>query len=531
LVDVSRHPHFGFLPYFTHVSIILLLLVVVLWMAGETTGDTSPPVHLRLGLAGFFGFYILLVLLMGAWSRNLAKHVEAFNLHRSLRRFQKMMTFARLMIPLAFGLGVFWLGWGWIVQQQFGSDGSNFPIKLPGVVIGISPAILAWMGLWWSQYPADRAIREQSLLIQLDAGVPIQAPPRFLRYVAANFRLQVMFAILPVLLVIAMRDAIVLGVRFWNPQVEINDTVDSIASMIALAFIYVIAPVILTRVLDTVPLPQGQLRSRLTALCDRTGLKAREILVWRTNSLMGNAAVMGLFPRVRFILMTDLLLETMTDEQIEAVFAHEIGHIKHRHLLWYIAIVAIFALVSMGPGDWLDKRLVDRLGQSRILEVSQIAISLALFWVGFGFVSRRFERQADVYAARTVQRSEDTSGDTLETIVPVPGRLEFSAEGVLVAATGATLAPVLARSSPMSVVGPYGATLFASALKRVAAINNIPVSKREWIHGSIASRMDFIQSLAVSPERTAEFDRAMSRLYLTLILLVVASAGLLWAMK
>ena len=62
---------------------------------------------------------------------------------------------------------------------------------------------------------------------------------------------------------------------------------------------------------------------------DRRLLRYREILLWHTENNMGNAAVVGLVPRLRYILLSDLLLETMDDRQIEAVFAHEIGHIVH----------------------------------------------------------------------------------------------------------------------------------------------------------------------------------------------------------
>ena len=72
------------------------------------------------------------------------------------------------------------------------------------------------------------------------------------------------------------------------------------------------------------------------ALCRRVGMRYRDILLWRTQNNMGNAAVMGLVPQVRYILLSDLLLETMTESQIEAVFAHELGHIVHRHMAWYI---------------------------------------------------------------------------------------------------------------------------------------------------------------------------------------------------
>jgi len=462
-------------------------------MASQSGLTPSEPTDLRAGLTGFFGFYVLLILMMGLWSRALAKRVAAFNAHLSMRRFHKMMSFARMMVPLAFGLGVFWLGWGWIVHERLGQIPTAWPVKLPNVLVGIAPAILAWMGLWWSQYPADRALREQSLLLQLEAGLPVHSPPRFLRYLTANFRLQILFAILPILLVIATRDVIVIGVRVWNPSLPIGDGVDTTASLVALALVYVFAPELLRRVLDTRPLPASPLRTRLENLCGRTNMRAREILLWRTNSLMGNAAVMGLFPRVRYILMTDLLLETMTDEQIEAVFAHEIGHVKYRHMIWYVVLVICFALFSMGPGEWIDDRLVERFGRSHWLELTQVLVGLTLFWTGFGFVSRRFERQADVFAARTVQNAEDLlAGNT---------------------------------------VGPFGAALFASALRRVAVINNIPIKRREWIHGSIAGRMNFVQWLAESPRRTYDFDRVMGRLYLFIIALVLAAGTTVWMME
>ena len=56
------------------------------------------------------------------------------------------------------------------------------------------------------------------------------------------------------------------------------------------------------------------------------------MLTWRTRHQIGNAAVMGFIPQVRYILLTDLLLETMSDEQIEAVFAHEMGHVLADHV-------------------------------------------------------------------------------------------------------------------------------------------------------------------------------------------------------
>jgi hypothetical protein len=82
---------------------------------------------------------------------------------------------------------------------------------------------------------------------------------------------------------------------------------------------------------------------------------------------------------------------------------------------------------------------------------------------------------------------------------------------------------------PRSFVGQYGAAIFSSALQRVAAINNIPISARSWCHGSILKRMNYLRDLSVAPERTKIFDRFMLRLYVALLaLLVICSLVVGW---
>ena len=80
-------------------------------------------------------------------------------------------------------------------------------------------------------------------------------------------------------------------------------------------------------------------------------MRYRDILVWHTHYNMGNAAVMGVVPQMRYVLLSDLLLERMDDEQIEAVFAHEIGHVVHRHMVWYVIFFLTVVFGELGAGD------------------------------------------------------------------------------------------------------------------------------------------------------------------------------------
>ena len=148
--------------------------------------------------------------------------------------------------------------------------------------------------------------------------------------------------------------------------------------------------------------------SRLFEIARRHGVRFHDVLLWKTQNQMGNAAVMGFMPRFRYVLISDLLLETMHDEQIEAIFAHEIGHVMHRHLYWLMAAMATMMFAMAGPGQMLADAIASLQGQHPWLaDSAQLAIMLGvaigLFALVFGYVSRKFERQADVFAARTIQ--------------------------------------------------------------------------------------------------------------------------------
>src|SRR5829696_9781819 len=119
--------------------------------------------------------------------------------------------------------------------------------------------------------------------------------------------------------------------------------------LLSTALVFLLAPELLRRVLQTQSLPDSPLRRRLERLCERVGMRYRDILLWRTQNNMGNAAVMGILPPVRYILLSDLLLERMDDEQIEAVFAHEVGHVVHRHMSWYVIFFLTVVFGSFAP--------------------------------------------------------------------------------------------------------------------------------------------------------------------------------------
>ncbi|MBW2592118.1 MAG: M48 family metalloprotease [Deltaproteobacteria bacterium] len=127
---------------------------------------------------------------------------------------------------------------------------------------------------------------------------------------------------------------------------------------------------------------------------------------------MITAAVMGLVTKFRYILVTRGLLQFLTPEEIDSVIAHEIGHIKHRHLLLYLIFFAGYLLLSYTGFDLILPAVVYITPLYRIIDYSginpadfmSIFYSLILIFTFiiyfrfiFGYFMRNFERQADIY--------------------------------------------------------------------------------------------------------------------------------------
>jgi STE24 endopeptidase len=272
-------------------------------------------------------------------------------------------------------------------------------------------------------------------------------------------------------------------------------------------------------------------------------MRYRDILLWRTQNHMGNAAVMGILPPVRYILLSDLLLERMDDEQIEAVFAHEVGHVMHRHMAWYVVVIMIFTLALVSVEQVMPPTLPALAGVPQaVVDVGSTVLVMGMFLAYFGFLSRRFERQADVYAARLIEANARVQVQGL--------RVQDNAAGSPVSVLSFPESPTLNRepSSSSSHVGPYGAMVFASALHRVAVMNNIPLVPRRrprrgffrrvghsldnvveslhnWLHGSIHGRMEYLRGLSADPALTGRFDRFMACLYGALLFALFACAA------
>jgi STE24 endopeptidase len=95
------------------------------------------------------------------------------------------------------------------------------------------------------------------------------------------------------------------------------------------------------------PLKDGPLKARLEAMALKAHINVKKILVMDASkrSAHANAYFAGLGVSRRIVLY-DTLLKQLDDAEIEAVLAHEIGHMKHHHILKGMILSAMTQLVG-----------------------------------------------------------------------------------------------------------------------------------------------------------------------------------------
>jgi STE24 endopeptidase len=173
----------------------------------------------------------------------------------------------------------------------------------------------------------------------------------------------------------------------------------AIGAALVVLFLLFVAPLVLEPVFNHFePLGDEALDARLRALAERAEAPVREILVAdasrRTNKV--NAYVSGLGASRRVVLW-DTLLEAADADGVGLVTAHELGHRRLQHVMKLtIAAMAAAALVVVVV------RLAVGTAGPRDLPVAALVVIGAEIVLAplLAALSRRFERQADLFALR-----------------------------------------------------------------------------------------------------------------------------------
>jgi len=419
---------------------------------------------------------------------------------RAQRRYVRVGLVIRGVLVAALAAAIWGTCWPNIVRDEWGLGhiwGVEDVIILAPFFAG---AILGWAAL----YPADRAIRQIGIDTALWAGKPPRPVWSFSRYLTFNVRHHLLLIAVPMFAILVADD---LARQYARPLAQWSRIPWAGPALFAIlaGAVFLFAPACLRYVWLTRPLPPGALRSRLDAIARGAGMHYRDILLWETDEMVVNAAVMGLLAPLRYVLLSDGLVGWMEEKRIEAVFGHEVGHIKHHHIAFYLLVAVLCMQIAGGAlvlaDDWLDLSSRDRLTQMAA-QAAGLGVVAVAFLLGFGWISRRFERQADVYGVQAITPTISTCR---------PDCLVHRSDG---------------RAAPPHALCVTAAEIFADALAEVALLNGIPIEARSWRHSSIASRIGFVRRLAIDPEAGRRFARLILFVKTALVVLVAIGSGM-----
>ena len=200
------------------------------------------------------------------------------------------------------------------------------------------------------------------------------------------------------------------------------------------------------------------------------GVSAARVLNWPAR-LTGHATagVLGLLPRFRYLLFSDVLATALTADEIRSVTAHEATHLRQRHLWYFLAAILSYilcihvALQGLAlAGLWLNYTLP--FWSIALIEVGGLLLFLRF---GLGYISRNFERQADGGALRRM-----------------------------------------------------GLDAFRTALLKIGSLNRIAPEADNWHHYGIDRRLAYLEGARLAPELLTRHDHKVNRIKLACVSLL-----------
>ena len=189
------------------------------------------------------------------------------------------------------------------------------------------------------------------------------------------------------------------------------------------------------------PLEEGELRQAIQDYSNKVGFPLKNIFVMdgSKRSKKANAFFSG-FGRKKKVVLFDTLIENHSVHELVAIFAHEVGHYKKKHITWgYLT-----STIQVGITLFIMSYLIFNENLSIALGGNQLAIHLNLIAFAILFspisgitgifmnmLSRKNEFEADNYAATTFEGEflktalKKLSADNLSNLEPHPAYVFF----------------------------------------------------------------------------------------------------------
>lgn len=397
-------------------------------------------------------------------------------------RYRRILGHVNLAIGVVVVVG---LGWGWTVWNRvIVLDGVERVAPFAELLVP-APYLLTLFATWLLYYDVERQFHTVG---QSEHSFWSRAGYFFTQFRAFAFQV-----LLPVMLCAAHQTFVRLA----------PEAAESWAS-VALAFatvplMFIALPLLLRPVLGLTPMPPGPTRERLEDLARKVNFRYSNLLLWPTRGAMTNALVVGVAPWARYVVFTDRLIDKLSPDELDAVFGHEVGHAKHWHIPYYLLFFILSTVVVGLCVDILFRQLaaagwIDAKAWKGWAGLPPLVGLVAYLFLVFGYLSRKCERQADLYGCRMASGGERVCVNGIDAMIRALTRV-------------ADAAGMDART---------GTAEDSSRWRRFVAL------LRSWQHGSIPERIRFLAVVMETPELERRVQR---RVYLLRWALIVALAA------
>lgn len=189
------------------------------------------------------------------------------------------------------------------------------------------------------------------------------------------------------------------------------------------------------------PLEEGEVKETIINLINRCGFKSSGLFVMDASkrSGHGNAYFTG-FGKNKRIVFFDTLLKTLDSQEVEAVLAHELGHMKKKHIQKGMIKGLIFSFLGFALLGYLKDSLLFFQGHGVHTPSNYMALTLFSMIAGVytffltpvsAYFSRRYEYEADEFASQNAEASKLISAlvkmykDNASTLTPDPVYSKF----------------------------------------------------------------------------------------------------------
>ena len=266
-------------------------------------------------------------------------------------------------------------------------------------LFGISAFIALLLIVWRASFPAYRRCCDPHMSLK--------------DYTFWHLRMSCSL-ILPWLILSALMDGLTFLPSAAYDMIRGNLLVSGALFAVVMCAIGIFFPLAVIRLWGCSELPAGPERQLIEDVFRRARIRCSGIYVWNLfGGHLLSAGIMGFVPAFRYLLITPALLKLLDRGELEAVVAHEAGHVRHRHMLFYLFFILGFGFlytffyshifgILITSDVFLDLTVRQDGSFGILYHVVPIAIVVAMillyFRVLFGFVSRSFERQADLAA-------------------------------------------------------------------------------------------------------------------------------------